>query len=284
MKTSLIATAACFLIVAGSNLSLSAAGLPVGNLQVQISDPTNHVWDATRIGELQSPEVRISDSEVFVAFSAPFTQNGAGKLTGAGATEMTVHSPIFDGAVQGAYVANGSITAAKGIAKLTLISAAKGPAMIEGKAQTLLATAGVKITLNSLTESASGVYLVTALATGHGAVKESGPLTFPWPDAITAMGSGAWTLSLALTNDAVKKVGGTATVNLSTGHSLGFTAKGTYNAKNGSTLLVLAGDTPSKGSSLKVTLTSTNTAVLKGKLSGQTVNAFGALAPNLPAP
>lgn len=280
MKALPLASIVSLLLLAGSNLPLSAAGLPSGNLQVQVSDPTNHVWDVTTIAELQSPEIEMSDNDVLISFSAPFTQSGAGKLSGAGPTEIAVESPIFTGPVEGRYVANGGVTGAKGIAKLMLVTAAKGPAMIQGKAQTIVTTVGLKMTLNSLTESATGVYLATALATGHGVAKDAGPITFPWADATTAMGSGGWTLDLALTNDAIKKVGGTATVSLSTGRTLGFSAKGTYNPKNGSTVLVLAGDVPSKGSSLRVTLTSTNTVLLKGKLTGQTINAVSAIAPN----
>ena len=60
---------------------------------------------------------------------------------------------------------------------------------------------------------------------------------------------------------------------ISGGGRLGFSAKGTYNAKTDSTLLILTAEADSKGSSLKVTWRGDGTAALQGKLTGQAIKA-----------
>ncbi len=274
----------CFLaglLMLGSALfpHLAPAAIPSGEWQVEISDATNHVWDVSLIAPLQSPDFEFSDGTI-VAFHAPFSQNGSGKLAGAGPTDIEVTSDILNGTVAGEYVAKGTITGAKGIARLTFSSTAKGQAMIEGNLHAISATSAVKVTVDSLTQTPTGTYTSTAAAAGYGSLKETGDIDITWGDVTGAMGDGSWILHLSLTNDAIKKVGGTATVDLSGGRTLGFTAKGTYNAKTDSTLLVLAADADSKGSSLKVTWSANNSAVLQGKLTGQTVKAVGTIEPD----
>jgi hypothetical protein len=138
----------------------------------------------------------------------------------------------------------------------------------------------VKAAIDSTTQTAFGVYAATATAAGYGALKDAGEVDFAWDDVIAAMGDGTWILHLSLTNDAVKKVGGIAAVDLSGGRTLGFTVKGTYNAKTDGTILVLTADADSKGSSLKVTLNANGAAALQGKLTGQAIKAVGTLEPD----
>jgi hypothetical protein len=256
------------------------AAIPSGEWQVEISDPTNRVWDVTHIAPLQSPVVEFFDDDTVVSFDAPFTQNGSGKLAGAGATDIEVTSSIVNGTLPGEYVAKGTITGAKGMARLTFSSSVKGNAMIEGRLRAIASSFAVKVALDSLTESPVGTYTSTASAAGYGSLNESGNVDISWQDVVAAMGDGSWTLHLSLTNDAVKKVGGTAVVDLSGGRTLGFTVKGNYNAKTDGTILVLTADAESKGSSLKVALTGNGAAALQGKLTGQTIKAIGTLEPD----
>jgi hypothetical protein len=224
--------------------------------------------------------VAFVDEDTIVAFEAPFSQNGSGKLVGAGATDIEVASPILTGSVAGEYVTRGKVSSAKGIARLTFSSSVKGSTIILGQVRTVSSSFVVKAALDSLTQTTTGSYAATATAAGYGTLKDSGPVDFAWDDVVAAMGEGAWTLHMNLTNDMVKRVGGTATVVISGGRTLGFTGKGTYNVKTDSTLLILTADADSKGSSLKVRLSGSGSAVLQGKLTGQTIKAVGTLEPD----
>src|SRR5262245_53416290 len=120
-------TVAAFLVL--SLPQLAHAGIPSGPLQIQVTDPTNHLWDATSIPDLQNLELEISDENADIEFAAPFTQTGTGKLTGTGLTQMDVSSPIFVGTVTDAvYKATGALTSSKGVARLRFTGTAKGSA------------------------------------------------------------------------------------------------------------------------------------------------------------
>jgi len=247
------------------------AGLPSGTWKMQVSDVTNHVWDAAAIDELQSPSLEFSAQDTTINFDAPFAQNGAGKLVGAGNTQIDVDSSIFTGPVQGTYVSRGTVTGAKGIARLTIASSAKGIAQIDGGTHMVSSSAAIKLAIDSVSQTVTGTYKSAAAASGYGAIHDAGSLNVSWSDVQASMGDGNWTLHLNVTNDAVKTVGGTATVALSTGSNLSFAVKGKYNSKTDSTLLVLTADAESKGSSLKVNWAGNGAATLQGKLTGQTI-------------
>ena len=257
----------------------SGAAIPSGSWKLEISDVTNHVWDVTGIQELQTPLLEFTDDDVTVRFDAPFGQNGSGKLAGAGIAQIDVDSSIYAGLVQGTYVARGSITAAKGIARLTITSSAKGTAQIGGGPHVVSSFATVKAAIDSVSHSVNGTYTSAAAASGYGAVHDAGLLNVSWTNVLASMGDGRWTLHLNVTNDAVKTVGGTATVALSSGSTLTFAVKGKYNAKTDSTLLILSADAASKGSSLKVNWAASGAATLQGKLTGQTIKTSAIAVP-----
>lgn len=265
-------------------LALALLGLPAraamlsGSYTIQVSDSTNHIWDITPIMELQSPDLEFPDDEgTTVSWDAPFTQNGAGKLVGDGETVMDVFADIFDGTVTGLYKARGNVNSAKGIARLSLVSSAAGPAVIEERTRVLAASANVKLSIDSVQELITGFYTAKASASGYGSITDKGEIEFPWEDFTAAVGDGTWRLDLNLSNDGIKKMMGTAVVTLSTGQTLSFTVKGTYNATKDSTLLILVADESSKGSSLRVAVDTAGGAVLKGKLTGQQVKAVSTL-------
>jgi hypothetical protein len=251
---------------------VATAAMPSGSLQINVTGPTNHIWDASSIHELQHLDFEISDQNTEISFAAPFVQTGAGKLVGTGLTQLEVDSPVFVGTITDAvYKASGSVTSSKGIARLTFSGTAKGPAEAAGKTRILTGTLAVKVTINSLLESASGVYTSAGAASGYGSIKEVGTLDFNWTDVVNSMGNGSWSLSMQLTNDLVKKIGGTATVTLSSGAQYDFTVKGAYKLKTDTSLLVLSATSSSKGSSLKVNLTGSTISALQGKVSGQAI-------------
>jgi hypothetical protein len=86
------------------------------------------------------------------------------------------------------------------------------------------------------------------------------------PDQFTPV-SWSTTLTLDSTGSAVK---GNATVNLANGRSFPFNVKGT--TKDGASKLTLTGTGTGRGTTLKVTMNSTNIVTITGRLLGQAVN------------
>jgi hypothetical protein len=184
---------------------------------------------------------------------------------------MQIDSSIFAGTIDAAYKANGSITSVGGVARLKFSSTAKGLAPVNGKTRLLAGTFSASATVDSVLQIAFGSYTSTGTASGYGSVRETGPLQITWNDVIASMGNGDWTLEMVVTNDAVKKIGGTAIVTLSSGAEFGFVIKGSYKSTTDTSLLILIADAESKGSSLKITLTGSTITSIQGKVSGQAV-------------
>ena len=167
---------------------LCIAGIPSGPLQVNVAHATNHIWDVSSIDELQHLDFGISDEDTEISFAAPFVQTGAGKLIGAGLTDLEVDAPIFVGTINAVYKASGSVTSARGVARLAFTGSAKGPTLIEGKTRILTGTLAVKVSIDSMLHAASGVYKSTGAASGYGTIHEDGPLDFTWNDVVSSMG------------------------------------------------------------------------------------------------
>ena len=250
---------------------LCSAGIPSGPLQIDVTDATNHIWDVSRIDELQHPAFEFSDDNVEIGFAAPFIQTGAGKLIGAGATQLEVNADIFAGTVAAVYKASGSITSVRGVARIAFAGSAKGLPIIDGKARVLTGTLAVKFAIDSPQQFASGVYKATGTASGYGSIKEVGLLDITWNDVVNSMGDGSWSLQMQLTNDGVKKIGGMARVTLSSGGAFDFLVKGVYKSKTDTSVLVLSPSISGKGSILKVNLTGSTITSIQGKVSGQAV-------------
>lgn len=266
----LLLTAAALALSCFTHPALAA--LPSGTLQVNVTDVTNLLWDVSSIGELQDLDFDISDEGTEISFAAPFVQTGAGKLVGFGVTQMEVTSPVFVGHIDNAaYKVSGSITSAKGVARLTFTGIAKGLAEANGRIGMLTGSLAAKVTIDANQQAVSGTYTAMGSATGVGSIKETGSADITWTDAVNAMGDGSWTLAMDLTNDAVKKIGGTARVTLSSGAFLDFTVKGTYKSTTDTSILILAATPESKGSTLKVTLTGSTISSIQGKVTGQTI-------------
>ncbi len=182
-------------------------------------------------------EFEISEEDTEISFAAPFTQTGAGKLIGTIPRWMWIRR-YLSGQYQTPYGASGSVTSSKGVARLTFTGTARGLAEIEGKTRVLTGKLAVKVAIDSSLETATGVYTSSGAASGYGSIKEVGTLDFTWTDVVNSMGNGTWSLEMQLTNDGVKKIGGTARVTLSSGAQFDFTVKGAYKSKTDTSVLV----------------------------------------------
>ena len=256
-------------------LSPVSGAIPSGDVNVGVASPANRVWDVSSIPNLQSLDYTIYNSgdqtETEIMFDAPFVQNGAGKLVGTGPTHVEVTSSSVNASFDGVYKVSGSITSARGIARMSYKATGRGNTFIEGRTRTLATTTSISAKLDNTAQTVSGVQTATGAASGLGGIKGREPLDTTWDEIVAAMGDGSWSLAMTLQNDGVKKISGTAEVTLSSGAQLTFNVKGTYNAKTDKSLLVLVPDTDSKGSSLRINLMGSVITAIKGKLSGQAV-------------
>ncbi len=256
--------------------SLSITNLIVGS--------TNALWDLSQLtNELQTIEMDIHNlshggsDEVSLRYAAPYMQNGRGKLAGAGATTVSLAVSDHQGGQTnapdfvGTYTSKGSISSAKGIARLAFSSRVIGTATLEGAERAVAAAATYTVKLDANTGQVSGRSVERASARGLGSISESRALSDPLPEDL---GDGTWALVLnfnAATN--ANKLTGTASVTLQTGQEYPFTFTGNYAPRTGQSKLNLKGTDAGLGCILQVTLNTNNAFTrIVGRVSGQTVN------------
>jgi hypothetical protein len=249
-----------------------SAAIPSGTVTYDVTDEANVLWDVTRIPELSNLYVGIADIQSDIWFSVDFSQDGGGKLTGAGSTSITVHSDVIYGTIPNAtYKVSGSIKSKGGVATLRYSATATAMAAIDGRQRSLSVTGSETVTLDARYGLLTGTYKNKASASGLGGGKDTGPIPQTWADVAPYLGNGGWELSLDLANDGVKKIDGTATVMLNSGAGMAFSVKGSYNAKTDISKLVLSPPPSVKGSSLKVTMLGDSITAIQGKVSGQSI-------------
>jgi hypothetical protein len=247
--------------------------IPSGALNYTVDDPVNALWDVTGVYNLNHPYVGIADISADIWFDVDFTQNGAGKLSGAGTTSILVHSDYVYGTIANAtYKVTGTINSKNGVATLRYSATATATTYVDGRATRVSATGSRVAILDARSKLLSGTYKNKASASGIGGGTDTGSLPETWWDVEPYLGDGAWALSLALENDGGKKITGEAAVTLSTGAVCQFLVKGVYNAKTDTSKLVLSPLPGFKGASLKVQMLGDSITAIKGKISGQSIN------------
>jgi hypothetical protein len=251
------------------------AGIPGGEVSMWVKDPMDLLWDVSSNKRLQFSNYDIVDSdgdETDIDFSSPFIQDGAGKLSGAGQTTVTVDGPGLDLHFGGTYKVTGAITSSRGIARLTFTSSAKGTTVVEGRRTTVTTSLMLKAVVDSVNRVVSMTEVATGAASGIGSAQEKAPVHTDWWEITEAMGDGTWWLVMNLQNDGAKKVFGTAEVRLSSDAVLDFQVKGAYQASKDTSLLVLTPGPRAKGSTLRVAMRGNEIQSIKGKVSGQIID------------
>jgi hypothetical protein len=249
------------------------AAIPSGAVTFTNTDEANSLWDATRITDLNNLKLGIADIGGTISFPVAFTQDGGGKLVGAGTTTITFDTTDFSGTIpSAAYKISGTLKSKGGVATLKFSATATGTASLQGANRRVSASQKLTATLDANSHSLTGTYMNKASASGLGSPKpDTGPLPQTWASVAPQLGNGGWVLSMALANDGSKKIAGTATVTLNSGASFTFVAKGVYSAKTDTSKLVLSPTAGSKGSALKILMSGNSIAAIQGKVSGQSV-------------
>jgi hypothetical protein len=252
---------------------LASAQAPSGNISTNITNPTNALWDITMVHEIKHVSFDIDNLDV--VFDVDFTQNGGGKLAGAGDTTVLL---ALDGTNQpsfaAAYVVKGAITSVKGVGRLSFSDGATGIAFLNGADRKASVAEKMNIIIDPVTRQiVSGTFSRKASAAGLGSKTDSGAIE---PESLPGeLGDGSWTLSLDLQPDSKNKFTGTnntATVSLASGMIYHFAVIGAYVGPTQQSKLVLKGVDEAKGSSLKVTLLGSQITGILGKVSGQAIS------------
>ena len=264
-------------ILLGFVLWQPQAGWGQTSLSLQVTDPTNAVWDVSRLAQLQHVAIDIektSGAGAKADYDDPFVQNGGGKLKGSGPTVISVSYRkdvdwITVDPFAGTYVANGSVTSTKGSAVVTFSTSAQGKAVLDGKTRKVTAGGNTTVKIQGPAGTMNGRFTEHASAVGMGTLNDHG--TFG-PEAIPAeLGDGSWTLAMDFDSPVGNKLSGTGTVTLATGMVFPFKVTGTYAPKTGISKLTLKGTDIGKNSQLQVTVLNGQIMRVTGTVSGQNV-------------
>jgi hypothetical protein len=289
------------ILITSSTLSLAllaalpGSAQPTGSITNHVTASANLLWDCSRLTELQDIELDIrkvskgGTNGTDIAFADPFTQDGAGKLAGAGTTSVALIRDITEpqtSAFPGTYATRGSITSSKGVAHLVLSVKVSGHTVLENSKgvsadRAVMATANYTVKLDPSAGQVTGRVSEKASAAGVGSISD----TRQFADSIPAdLGNGSWTLVLNFDAANGSKLTGNATVTLQTGAVYPFSLKGTFAPHTQQSKLNLTGQGAGKGSVLTVTLQPnaiTGNVITKivGRVAGQSVNYIAAAVP-----
>jgi hypothetical protein len=250
----------------------ASAQAPTGTISIVVGSSTNALYDAT-LAPLQMIDLDISQSgagDLLITYDDPYTQDGKGKLAGAGTTQVTVtNEPDLALSFQGTYQTKGTIKGNNGVTTLRFSSKATGTAFIEGVNRKVNASAAYTITINSAAATVSGTGNAKASASGLGSASSTDSFQDVLPPEF---GDGSWTLTLNFGEPNGTKLTGTATVALFTGQVYPFNFTGTFVAATGQTKLSLKGVDAGLGCTMTVTLHNSEITTIKGKVAGQVVS------------
>jgi hypothetical protein len=253
-------------------LQNASAQAPSGSVSIVVSNSANALYDAM-LAPLQRIDLDIpqgSSGDLHVTYDDPFTQDGKGKLAGAGTTQVAVtNEPDVALSFPGTYQTKGTIKGNNGLTTLRLASKASGTAFIENANRKLSVTVSYSITIDSAAGTVSGTEMAKASASGIGSAVNADSFQDVLPPEL---GDGSWTLVVNFGEPNGTKLTGQATVTLATGQIYPFTVKGTYVASTGQSKLSLKGVENGVGSVLTVTMQGSEITTIKGKVAGQIVS------------
>ena len=204
-------------------------------------------------------------------FSINFSiaENPSGKLSGSG----TFNAEGLEGDIKSV---SGNIKGSSNDPNVAMKMRMSGTGELQGIHAKVSLAANMHYHLNSVDHGlddpkGSGTLTITDLKTGQtasqsGSFKRSDLTSLALPTDST----GAWDLSLTLTPNG-NRYTGTASVQLSTGATADFTAKGTYNSASDTSKIALDGDAGKLDLVISTSGATLNVESAKGKIFGQSV-------------
>lgn len=258
---------------------------PFGQWTNTISDPGNAVWDATAISNVTNLTLESIDrqGETNASLTCPiaFLQLGSGALRWRG---LAIANFTYQGADLGwvaadpfeaGYRVSGKVSSSGAKTRGSVHSVVNGSVVIGGSKRRLNLTHDVSFTFDNVAKTCSTVVKDTGTFPGPRSVSSAGSSTRrfgPMPLSSFIAGDGSWKLNMTLLTS-VRRVVGSAFVTLDTGPMHFYSVKGIYRAANQHSTLVLTGVGLSKGSNLQVSMNGDTVTAIKGRVSGQLVNA-----------
>ena len=269
---------------------------PSGEFVNGVSGHTNAVWDFPAITGIRNVAYQVLNARhlpaVDVSYTLNFGQEGSGLLYGAGPALITVRYStngsnfISANPFLSEYGVSGRIKSSRGTTTGYILQSVFGPAFITSTNRKILVFTSLRVdfTFNNVSNTFLVKLTDVFFAPGVGAFRSQ---STQGPGTLNALGAGdgTWMLKMDLLTDSRNRVTGTAQVGLNSGRTFDFSVRGLFKPTTGKSTLVLSGlnvtgtniaTRLSRGSTLQVTMNGDSVATIKGKLSGQTVNAAGA--------
>ncbi len=297
------------------------AEAPSGSITNLVVGATNSVWEIALFEGLQYPAVVVpltpklstnywsflqaptntasavpeGNSQLQLSLSAPYVQDGRGRLAGKGTNDVSLSflNAMWTGdlfnpwtwtnlldvpAFVGKYVTSGSVVSDHEKSMVNFRTRASGQSLLNGKLRSLTATKAVVILIDPLKHTLRGSDANFIVISGRGSVSTGAPFTGAIP---AYLGNGHWTLVLnfdPVSPATSTRLSGNATVTLNSGtvYTLSFTGR-YIPTKNQSQLLLkgvanLPGTADGRGANLSVTLTDGQVTRILGRILGRSIN------------
>jgi hypothetical protein len=232
-----------------------------------VSDPNSAIWDAGTIQQFK--EFHAEGKGMRFSFVGDFTQNGFGKLTGAGKVpvELVFTNDLTTNHFTADTKYNGSIHSDRGLTRIDVDAKATAKADLRGAMRRVNLSRKDQVTVNNATRSVTGRSDSKANVSGLGEVSVRNTINGVLPPEA---GDGSWDLAIAVHVERKKAVG-QATLTPDMGRPYEFGIKGNVNDKHKTSDLDLKGLGTSKDSHLKVKVANGIVTEISGEVAHQKV-------------
>lgn len=248
---------------------------PSGSFTNTVSAATNAVWDVGGIFTAVDFAVTNKDVKVIVYYPVAVQQSGSGRLSGGSAgTPVQLVVQGTNVSFSGTSKVTGSISSNRGKGHASFSATVSGLGLLDGKTRRLSASDSVSITFVNATNAALVTVRKSVSAAGKGSISNHESYDLPLSSVFPG-GDGSWTLVMNNLSTTGKKVTGLglAVVTLNSLQTFNFNVNGLFKSDGTSKLVLTGADTASKGSTLQVSMNGNTVTGIKGKISGQSVNA-----------
>jgi len=243
-------------------LHLSFAQAPSGNVTFTFDNDAAQVWDLSGVLNLQQT---MGPTEVPLNLAVQVTHDGRGRLTGEGVTLVNVGNdfPAATYSVRG-HVSGGGNSPVRAVFTVKI----RGEDTITG----VFTRFQITISYNLVADAVEGAFVGRARGSAVFSNLSSSSIN---SEARFSLGTstGAWTVDMNILP--FKRLAGSATITLASGHVLPMHLGGSYSTRTALARVRLTGINEAKGSAVNLNFISSEEGIevdtLRGKILGQTV-------------